>query len=95
MRLAVGNALLCAALAGCFREATLADCQLVVDRTVELKLRELKTTQSEIVKKKQAEFRRELEESIRSECVGRRIAESTLTCVRNADRLATLEKCLN
>ncbi len=99
MRLAVGTALLCAAsatlAAGCFREATLTDCQLVVDRTVELKLRELKTTQPETVKKKQSEFRKELEEAMKSECLGRRISESTMTCVRNADRLATLQKCLD
>jgi hypothetical protein len=96
MRLAVGGALLSAALGvGCFREATLSDCQLVVDRTVELKLRELKTTQPDVVKKKQAEFRKELEEAMKSECLGRRISEAMMTCVRNADRLATLQKCLD
>ena len=88
-----GIAVFFATLVGC-REATMADCQLIVDRTVELKLRESKTTDPEAVKKKQAEFRKELEEAMKSECIGRRISESAMTCVKSADQLAALQKCL-
>ncbi len=80
---------------GCYREATLSDCQLIVDRTAELKMRDqAKVADPELVKKKQIEFRKELEEAMKTECVGRRISESTMTCVRNADKLATLNSCL-
>ena len=94
--LAAGSAALLSAIcAGCFREATVADCQLIVDRTAALKMREQsKATDPEAVKKKQAEFRKELEETMKAECIGRRISEATMNCVRNADQLATLQKCL-
>ncbi len=79
----------------CYREATIADCQLIIDRMAELGLREhAKSLDPESVKKKQAEFRKELEGTMKIECIGRRISEATMTCVRNADTQAKLNACL-
>jgi hypothetical protein len=82
------------AVAGCGRRATLADCQLIVDRSVELQMREMSETDPKAVAKRTAEVRAELDDQIKS-CEGqRRVTEKTMGCVQAANTTTELDKCL-
>ncbi|MGH7294295.1 MAG: hypothetical protein ACRELB_05155 [Polyangiaceae bacterium] len=80
--------------AGCGRRATHADCQLIVDRSVELQMKEMSETDPVVVAKREAEVRAELDDQIKS-CEGeRRVTEKTMGCVRSATTTVDLDKCL-
>jgi hypothetical protein len=79
--------------AGCGRKATEADCQLIVDKSVELGLRETNQTSADAIEKREQQVRAELGDEMRS-CEGRRVTEKTLACVRVATSTQELEKCL-
>jgi len=83
--LLVGTALLC----GCGHPATEADCELIAVRIAELELRAQSITDPAEIQRKKNETlglggvgnsRKELLEG----CVGRRITEKALACVRQA-----------
>ena len=78
--------------AGCGRRATHGDCQLIVDKSVELQLKELSTSPEEIAKR-EAQIRTELEGEIKS-CEGRRVTDKTMSCVAAAVTTEELDKCL-
>ena len=82
------------ATTGCGRKATPEDCQLIVDRNVELELRAMNVVDLEIVKRKQQEIRSTLEPALR-DCVGRRISDSVIRCVQTAESVKSVEQCLN
>jgi len=74
-------------ISGCGRPATDAECREILGRIVELELRAQNITEKSEVDKRRAE----LEESIASGksgpyegCVGKRITEGQLRCVREA-----------
>ena len=81
------------ALVGCGRRATEADCQLIVDKSVELQLRETNQTSADAIEKREEQVRGELQDEIKS-CEGRRVTEKTLTCVQAASTTQELDKCL-
>jgi hypothetical protein len=77
---------------GCGRRATELDCQLIVDKSVELQLRE--TNQSpDAIQKREEQVRAELQDEIKS-CEGRRVTDKTIACVRDATTTEGLDKCL-
>ena len=78
---------------GCGRRATEADCQLIVDKSVELGLRETNQTSPDAIEKREQQVRAELGDEMRS-CEGRRVTDKTLACVRAAASTQELEKCL-
>jgi hypothetical protein len=80
-------------LAGCGRRATELDCQLIVDKSVELQLRESNQTSPEAIQKREEQVRAELQDEIKS-CEGRRVTEKTLACVQAAPTTQELDKCL-
>ena len=80
-------------LAACGRKATTADCQLILDRSVELQMKEMDKTDPEAIAKRQASLRQELEGEIK-DCVGRTISDAMMTCVRAATSSMELEKCM-
>ena len=88
-----GAALLAAALGGCGRRATELDCQLIVDKSVELQLRESNQTSPEAIQKREEQVRAELQDEIKS-CEGRRVTEKTLACVQAASTTQELDRCL-
>lgn len=81
------------ALSGCGRRATEADCQLIVDRSVELQMKEMDKTDPAAIEKRQDALRHELEPEMK-ECVGRRITDKMMACVRGAQQSAALETCV-
>jgi hypothetical protein len=78
---------------GCGRRATDADCQLIVDRSVELQMKDMKDTDPASIEKTQAQLRSELADQIR-DCVGRRVTDSMMSCVQKAQTSAELEACV-
>src|SRR5579863_2112805 len=78
---------------GCGRRATDADCQLIVDRSVELQMKEMKDNDPDNIQKTQAQLRAELADQIR-DCVGRRVTDSMMSCVQKAQTSSELEACV-
>jgi len=80
-------------LCACRRLATQADCQLIVDKSVELQLKELSETDATAITRREQEVRTELESEIKS-CENGRVTEKTMNCVRAARATSDLDKCL-
>lgn len=84
---------LASALVGCGRKATREDCETVVDRNVELQLKALGVTDPAIVGKRRGEMRASMEKDIQ-ECVGKRVTDGMMACVKTADTAEKIDKCL-
>jgi hypothetical protein len=80
-------------LAGCGRRATQQDCQLIVDRSVELRLKGDSETDPQVIAKREVAVRAELDDKIKS-CESRRVTDRMMACVRSATRSEELEECL-
>jgi hypothetical protein len=81
------------AATGCGRRATLADCQLIVDRSVELQLKGMSLTDKAAVQKREQQVRASLQTEIDS-CEGRRVTQRMMACVKAAPTTAELDQCL-
>jgi hypothetical protein len=79
--------------AACGRRATEGDCQLIVNKSVELQMREMSRADSPSIEKREREVRAQLGEEIKS-CEGRHVTERTLSCVRAASSPQGLDACL-
>lgn len=91
----VALAALALPLPGCGRRATQADCQLIVDRSVELQMKEMSETDPAAVAKREADVRAQLEDEIKSCERDRRVTERTMSCVQKATTTMELDKCLH
>lgn len=80
-------------LSGCGRKATREDCELIVDKNVEVKLKVDGTTDPALIEKRKGELRASLKEDI-DKCVGKRVTDSMLSCVKNAETPEQIDKCL-
>ena len=85
---------LLALLLACGRHATPADCQLIVDRSVELQMRDQSETDPKAIAKRSAQVRAELDEDIKSCERDRRVTDKMMACVQSASTTAELDKCL-
>ena len=83
-----------ALLVGCGRKATEADCQIIVDQTVAVKLKEKSVTDPAAIAKMQEELRGEVKGEVMDGCVGKRITDSALTCIKGAQTQEEIVKCL-
>jgi len=81
------------ALCGCGRKATREDCEAVVDKNVELQLKALGVTDPAIVSKRRDEMRASMRDDI-EKCVGKRVTDSMLACVKTAETAEKIDKCL-
>jgi hypothetical protein len=87
-------ALFAVELSGCGRRATPADCQLIVDRSVELSMKETDETDPKLVAAREAEVRSKLGDELKS-CESLRVTDKTMACVRGASTTEELDKCLH
>jgi hypothetical protein len=78
----------------CGRRATHADCQLIVDRTVEIELAEKNQTDPAAIAKRKAEVRAELDEDLKSCERERRVTDKMMACVQSASTTSDLRSCL-
>jgi hypothetical protein len=87
------TSLLIAALVfGCGRKATQADCDLILDRYVEVQLRAMNVNDPATIAKRETEMRAEMKDEIR-DCVGKRVTDSMLGCVKRAQTNEEIDKC--
>jgi hypothetical protein len=89
----LGLAGLALPLAGCGRKATREDCEAVVDKNVELQLKALGVTDPTVVTKRRDEMRASMKDDI-DKCVGKRVTDSMLGCVKTAETAEKIDKCL-
>jgi hypothetical protein len=80
-------------LGGCGRKATRADCELFVDRNVEVQLKNQGTHDEKVIAEKKASEREFFKAKI-DECVGKRITDSMVECVKAAENTEQIDKCL-
>jgi hypothetical protein len=80
------------ALASCGRKATAADCDLIVDRYVEVELKALKVTDPAVIEQRKADMRKDLKDDLAS-CPGKRLTDSMLDCVKKAESNDELDRC--
>ena len=82
--------------AGCGRPATIADCEEIVARIAELELRGAKTADPSSIAKEVADTKLAFQAKAKQECVGKRITQRALDCVRQAKTAEEIVKeCLN
>jgi hypothetical protein len=77
----------------CGRKATEGDCQLIIDRNVEVQMRAMNITDSVLIAKKQQEIREQLKGEMK-ECVGRRVTDGMMNCVRIAADTKEIASCM-
>jgi hypothetical protein len=77
----------------CGRRATDADCRLIVDRSVELQMKEMSHDDANAIAEREEHVRAELDGQIRS-CEERRVTDKTMACVRAAKTIKELDTCL-
>jgi hypothetical protein len=97
LRPAAPAAVLAAALAaaGCHR-ASRAECEQIVDRIVELELRDQGITDPGALEARKADARAKRQDSLVRDCVGKRISASAMACIRAAKTSAEItDKCLH
>ena len=80
-------------LSGCGRKATREDCVLLVDRNVEVKLQSEGTNDPAVIQKRKEEMRTSEQPKI-DECVGKRVRDNMMTCVKSAQTADEIDKCL-
>jgi hypothetical protein len=81
------------AMTGCGRHATQADCEVILDRMVVVKLKQKNITDPASIQKMQGELRKDSESDFPS-CVGRRITDSAMECIKKAETQEAIVKCL-
>jgi hypothetical protein len=91
-----GLLLVVAALVGpaCGRRATPADCQLILDRAVELQMKELKDASPEAIAQRQEVMKKELADDVQQKCDGKSVSDAMMNCVRGAKTTEDLQTCL-
>jgi hypothetical protein len=71
--------------AGCGHPATVQECEVIVERITELEVqRRTPTTDPKLVEQEVAESKKSLRDATMKECVGRRITDRAMRCVREA-----------
>jgi hypothetical protein len=83
------------ALVGCGRPATKADCDEILDKSAMIELKAQNVTDSAEVKKRIEAVRAAKGEQLLAKCVGRRVTEKAMTCVRNASTADQVDRCLD
>ncbi len=78
---------------GCGRHATQADCELILDRMVVVKLKQKNITDADSIAKMQTVLRKDAEADFPG-CLGRRISDSAMECIKKADSQEAIVKCL-
>jgi small lipoprotein (TIGR04454 family) len=79
--------------AGCGRKATSADCQLIVDRLIEVEMHAMNTNDMTTIAKKQESIRASMRDELK-DCVGRRITDGIMTCVKSAPTTDGILACI-
>ena len=71
-------------LVSCGHPASVAECELIVERIVELELQARNRGSPEVVQAEVEKTKAAVREATMARCVGRRITDAALQCVRDA-----------
>lgn len=77
----------------CGRPATQGDCELIIDRNVELQMKEMKIDDPAAIEKRKAEIRQSMADQLKG-CVGKRVSDKMMSCVRTAKTPDEIDQCL-
>ncbi|MCL2825551.1 MAG: hypothetical protein FWD57_16285 [Polyangiaceae bacterium] len=81
-------------ITGC-QSASQQDCERIIDRIVELELKDQGITNPELVRQRKAETHARKQEELVKGCVGKRIGKATMACIESAESSVEItEKCL-
>jgi hypothetical protein len=80
-------------LCGCGRKATEADCELIIDRNVEVQMKAMHIDDLPTITKKQDELRAQMKDDLK-DCEGRRVTDKMMGCVRGAQTGDEITECL-
>lgn len=81
-------------VSGCGRRATQADCTAIVDRNVEVQMREMNVTDPAAIKARQDEIRADLNAQLK-DCIGKRVTERMMQCVKKAESAKAIDDCMH
>jgi hypothetical protein len=93
VKLAAPVALL--SIVACGHPATRGECEEIFQRSAEIELQAQSVTDPAEVKRRTEEFRAARGDKLLEECVGKRITDSAMDCVRNAKDAASFDACLD
>jgi hypothetical protein len=82
-----------ASLTACGRKATEDDCRAIVDKNVEIQMTSMHITDSDAIEKKKLEMRSEFESDMKG-CVGKRVTDGMMDCVKKAQKADEIDKCM-
>lgn len=80
---------------GCGRPATRAECDEIFDKSAAIELAAQNVTDPAEVQKRTAAVRAARGDELTSKCVGRRITQSAMECVRKASTAEQVDRCLD
>ncbi len=79
-------------LSGCGRIATEEDCRLIYDKNVEVEMRTLEKADQATIDKKKNDLKSMFEADLK-QCVGKRISDSVMACIKSAQTSEEMAKC--
>jgi hypothetical protein len=80
-------------LGACGRPATRADCELIIDKNVELEMKQMKIDDPVAIDKRKAEIRATMEGQLKG-CVGKRVTDGMMKCVNGAKTIDEIDGCM-
>jgi hypothetical protein len=83
-------------VSGCGHPATVQECEEIIERITRLELEARgQSMDSKAVTDEVDSTKRAMHDKTMKECVGRRITQKAITCVRDAKRAAQVEECFD
>jgi hypothetical protein len=76
----------------CGRSATTEDCKMIYEKNIEVEMRSLAKADDATIERKKAELRTAFDADLK-QCVGKRVTESVLACVRGATTPEQMASC--
>jgi hypothetical protein len=83
-----------ASLAGCGHPASREECGVIFDKSAELELRAQRVTDPVLVEERVAAVRAARGEELIGKCVGRRITDRAMACVKASQTDDEMDRCL-
>lgn len=87
-------ALALAALSGCGHPATRAECDEIFNKSAEIELRLQNVTEPKLVAERTAAVKAARGDELIQKCVGKRITDKAMACVRKATTEDEMDACL-
>jgi hypothetical protein len=84
----------CIFVVGCGHPATKEDCDRIIDKTAELKLKEENVTDPSVIEKQIAGYKEQYGDDVMQKCLGKTITRQALDCVTHAESSDAVDKCL-